>query len=99
MTFYKDGSAGGTAGFNSALNSSAILIGGGGYAPESFPGLIDEIAIFNRALSASEVAAFYAASSAGMCQFHFLLRVATMRPVKNKIQVGSVNVSASICGK
>lgn len=32
-----------------------------------FPGLIDEVTIFNRALSAEEVAAIYAAGSAGIC--------------------------------
>lgn len=32
-----------------------------------FPGLIDEVAIFNRTLGASEISSIYSAASAGMC--------------------------------
>ena len=38
-----------------------------GYS-RTWNGVIDEVAIFNRALSSSEIAAIYAAGSAGMCQ-------------------------------
>jgi hypothetical protein len=37
------------------------------YSGPEFNGLIDEVEIFNRALSAEEIAAIYAAGSAGMC--------------------------------
>lgn len=37
-------------------------------AAENFQGAIDEVALFNRALSVSEIAALYAAGSAGMCK-------------------------------
>lgn len=35
--------------------------------PELFTGLVDEVAVFNRALTAEEIAAIYNAGSAGMC--------------------------------
>jgi hypothetical protein len=39
----------------------------GSFAIEHFAGLIDEVGTFNRALSAEEIAAIYAAGSTGMC--------------------------------
>jgi hypothetical protein len=38
------------------------------YLPRQFNGLIDEVAIFNRALSASEIQAIFSAGSAGKCK-------------------------------
>ncbi|MCX6887772.1 MAG: hypothetical protein NTX27_22360 [Verrucomicrobia bacterium] len=46
-----------------ATTTGVVLNGGG----EAMNGLIDEARIFNRALSAGEVASLYAAGSAGMC--------------------------------
>ncbi|MFN2500367.1 MAG: LamG domain-containing protein, partial [Pyrinomonadaceae bacterium] len=43
------------------------LIGANGSGVYHFAGLIDEVEIFNRALSASEVQSLYNASSAGKC--------------------------------
>ena len=40
----------------------------GSMAPRPFPGLIDEVEIFDRALSAGEIQAIYAAGSAGKCK-------------------------------
>ena len=37
----------------------------------AFPGLIDEVAVFSRALSAEEIAAMYNAGGAGMCRLCF----------------------------
>ena len=36
--------------------------------PNAFPGTIDELKVYNRALSSSEVAAIYAAGSNGNCK-------------------------------
>jgi hypothetical protein len=50
------------------LNSTPVTIGsstsGGG---ETFTGIIDEVSLYNRALSATEIAGIFAAGSAGKC--------------------------------
>ena len=49
--------------------TAPFLIGGsGGCTHEPFVGLIDEVELFNRALSAEEVAAIFNAGSAGKCK-------------------------------
>jgi hypothetical protein len=50
-----------------ATSSSTLCIGGNEGNPVYFDGLIDEPSVYNRALSASEVAAIYNAGSAGKC--------------------------------
>jgi len=76
-TFYLDGNAVGTfdpsSYDNFTLNSAGIplFIGGqdtGMGGGEFFAGGLDELEIFNRALSASEVKALYQAGSAGKCK-------------------------------
>ena len=52
---------------NPPPNNASLLIGGSG-ACATFGGLIDELAIFNRALSVSEIQSIYAAGSAGKCK-------------------------------
>ena len=47
-------------------SATGIIIGGSG--AEGMKGLIDEASVYNRALSAGEVAAIYAAGSAGKCK-------------------------------
>lgn len=46
----------------------AVLIGNGYQYARPFPGLIDELQVFNRELSASEVQAVVAAGPAGVCK-------------------------------
>ncbi len=41
------------------LNSSDMLVGGGEAGPSDFPGNIDDVRVYNRVLSATEVAALY----------------------------------------
>jgi len=55
---------------NTAPNTPTTnaMVGGSGDATLSFKGLIDEVGIYNRALSASEVEAVYNADSAGVCR-------------------------------
>lgn len=52
------------------LSSSADLVFGGvrDLSVRNFSGLIDEVAIFNRALTVSEIQGIFQASSAGMCK-------------------------------
>lgn len=59
--------AGAVAGTLGPLNTGPLLIGG---LPDcqAFPGLTDEIAIYNRALSPGEVAEIFIAGNLGKCQ-------------------------------
>jgi len=40
----------------------------GGTLQHAYKGILDEVAIFNRALSSNEIASIYAAGSAGICK-------------------------------
>jgi hypothetical protein len=55
-------------------------------------GIVDEVAIFNRALSASEIQSIYAAGSAGMCKTNYtfvgFLPPVANSPVKNIVRAG-----------
>ena len=51
-----------------SANANSVKIGGFGMDGAPFSGRIDEVGIFNRALSASEVHAIYNAGSEGMCR-------------------------------
>jgi hypothetical protein len=56
---------------NTVIDANGLTIGyrvGGAL----WQGLIDEVEVFNRALSAEEIAAIYAAGSAGKCSFTFI---------------------------
>ena len=51
--------------------SQPVRIGGGaaeGFDPLHFPGLIDEVALYNRALTAAEIKAIFRTGSAGKCK-------------------------------
>ncbi len=51
------------------VNSQNVIIGRfGGFAANPFPGLIDEVEIYNRALSSAEIQAIFLAGSAGKCK-------------------------------
>jgi len=56
---------------NTQINSNGFIIGGAARPPDQITsqwnGLVDEAAIFNRALSAEEIAAVYNAGSGGLC--------------------------------
>ena len=51
-----------------APNSAALLIGWLQDAPRAFEGMIDEVMIFNRALSATELDAILMADTGGLCK-------------------------------
>jgi hypothetical protein len=56
------------------VNSSPLYIGGDpAQLTGVFKGMIDEVAIFHRALSSLEIQAIYAAGSAGMCKEGFIV--------------------------
>src|SRR6266480_7561395 len=72
MWLYVDGIPEGTAANSTSANNTRDLnIGfawGGGTRQRFFRGILDELEIFNRALSASEIQAIYNAGSAGNCK-------------------------------
>ena len=51
-----------------SANANSVKVGGFGSDGSPFSGRVDEVGIFNRALSASEIAAIYNADSEGMCR-------------------------------
>jgi hypothetical protein len=59
-----------------ADNTADVGIGNGvGALDNGFPGLIDELEFFNRALSAAEVAALFNAGSAGKCKVNVVIDI------------------------
>jgi hypothetical protein len=71
MTAYVDGQPVATNSVPGSLarttNNAPLTIGASNSNGEFFKGLIDEVSIYNRLLSASEVAAVYSAGSSGKC--------------------------------
>ncbi len=71
-------------------NSTNLLIGGNALNYAHFNGLIDEVTLYNRALSAAEIAGIFNAGSAGKCKF---------TPVAIEIKPGSsppaINLSSA----
>jgi len=72
IQLYVDGVLQGTAPLSTAFNNTrALNIGfwwSGGTPQRFFRGIVDELEIFSRALSASEIQAIYNAGSAGKCR-------------------------------
>ncbi|MBI3734038.1 MAG: lamin tail domain-containing protein [Chloroflexi bacterium] len=68
-SLYMNGSLVSTVNINGTLqsNSSPLVIGGGDPGILSFSGLIDEVSIYNRALTNSEIQGIYNAGSSGKC--------------------------------
>ena len=69
VTFYIDGTNAGAANYNPGFSfSTHANIGAvGDFQEESFYGLIDDIAVYNRALSATEIQGINGAGSFGKC--------------------------------
>src|SRR5689334_9150788 len=63
----------GTSGLRNATNSSSrvqcspLKFAGYGFGPWTLPGRVDEVSLYNRALSTAEIRAIYMAGSAGKC--------------------------------
>jgi hypothetical protein len=66
-TFYTNGVQCGVSGPGGLYdtNNAPVTIGTGGCSP--FNGLIDEVSLYNRALSSNEIAAIYAIGASGKC--------------------------------
>ncbi|PYJ81494.1 MAG: hypothetical protein DME22_20950 [Verrucomicrobia bacterium] len=69
VTFYVDGVAEGPTNYNTVFtfSSNASIGGTGGTAATSFYGMIDELGIYNRALTTNEIQALVSAGSGGKC--------------------------------
>ena len=75
-----------------AINTEPVRLGGGsdsGCIPYNLNGLLDEPAIYNRALSSSEIAAIYNAGSAGKCTPAPLAPVITSQPTNLTVNVSN----------
>ena len=59
-----------------------------GYLGYFFNGLVDEVSLYNRALSATEIQAIYAAGSAGKCPPSPMPPSITMQPTNQTVYVG-----------
>lgn len=66
VTYYKDGTAIGTAPYNGSINPNIVYIGDDLYGGEHFNGVIDEVAFYSRALSGAEISGIRSASG-GKC--------------------------------
>jgi hypothetical protein len=61
-------------------------------AEPHFPGVIDEVELFNRALSPSEIQALYAAGAAGKCKSKGMTwHVGAVNPIDGTVTVGCAN--------
>ena len=68
FSFYTNGVLAATgSGMLGSLSSGPLEIGESGSCGLPFAGLIDEVSMYNRALSSNEIAAIFAAGSAGKC--------------------------------
>jgi len=70
VNFYIDGVNAGQSSYNPGFvfHTPAAIGACGDFLQNSFYGLVDELAIYNRALSASEIQAIYQAGSGGKCE-------------------------------
>src|SRR5207248_6431072 len=70
MTIFVNGVAVGSTAATGTINSvtNDLVIGRNIVNGQSFPGLLDEVELFNRAVSQSELQAIYNAGSAGKCR-------------------------------
>ena len=75
LRIYIDGIPAGAEGSDGGSNiigagdASQLIIGAGAWGGQYFMGLIDEITIFDRALSAEEISAIYADGNTGLCGY------------------------------
>ncbi len=90
VIFYKDGV--GSAGFNltgrqgSLDNTGPLVIGRQSYADQRrFNGILDEIEMFNRVLTAAEIQSIYNAGSAGKCKLISDVKEEEQIPVKSEL--------------
>ena len=97
-TFYVNGAFAGSSNSPVATsdnNGAAIGDVAPTYNSAQFQGQIDEVALFNRALTSNEVAAIYAAGSAGMCYTNNPAPVFVVQPVS---QTGFVANAVTLTG-
>lgn len=98
-TLYLDGAAktinAGDAGAVPDVPTSNTVIGGVEGGPEIFNGLIDEIQIYNRALTAQEIADIHNAGSGGLCPDKTAPTVSSTSPANGATGV-SVNTAVTV---
>jgi hypothetical protein len=99
VVFYVDGAAYPAPAYESTFSfttPAAVGIKGDDYRVGSFWGMIDEVSVYNRALSAPEVQAIYAAGRAGKC---IAPPVITEQPVSQRVAPGcNLALSVAVSG-
>jgi RHS repeat-associated protein len=83
---------------NRFSDHGALTIGNGNTSPIPFTGLIDEVSVYNRALSASEIQAIFNAGSAGKCKSQ-AGGPALNSVVPNTGQQGQQNLPVTVTGQ
>ncbi|MBI2928395.1 MAG: LamG domain-containing protein [Verrucomicrobia bacterium] len=78
-----------TTPFNNTRPVNLGLSWGGGSARRFFRGKVDELALYNRALTTTEIAALYAAGSAGMCPLPQSIRFTDIRLLGDQVSLTS----------
>jgi len=95
LTFYLDGQLDSICTpFPPPTANNLDLFLGGGHGCCYFDGLIDEVSLYSRALSSNEVAAIYAAGSAGKCKGTPIITTASELPEAALGQAYSQQLSA-----
>lgn len=80
------------------ITSHPLLIGGHAEGPWNFDGRVDELSLYNRPLSATEIQAIYSAGSAGKCR-SLMAPSITSQPDGQSVYVGdTAEFSASAAG-
>jgi hypothetical protein len=94
--FFTNGALAATGSGNLGPSNSAPLIIGNTSICGGFAGLIDEVSIYNSALSAAAIQSIYAAGSSGKC---FSPPIITNQPQSQSVLSGvTVSFSVGVCG-
>jgi len=94
LRVYVNGAQDGFGNYSGSIpaNNLTIRIGADSTGANAFNGIIDEVEIFNRALSQSEIADIYAAGSAGKCRPQIVMpKAATKSP--SLLPIASTNIA------
>ncbi|MBI5631873.1 MAG: carboxypeptidase regulatory-like domain-containing protein [Nitrospirae bacterium] len=97
MNVYLNGSLDNSRAVSGAIpvNTLPLRIGADSNGANPFSGLIDEVEVFNRALSADEIAAIFNAGPAGKCVP--VLTVDIDMPTGGTVKGGGINCPAGVC--
>ncbi len=98
IRLYRNGTEVASKAYSGILNTNDLpfYVGrtdSGGNGPDYWRGMIDDVSVYSRALGSNEIAAIYAAGSAGKCLLPPVLAISP--PATNVFAGGAVNFSTS----